>query len=118
MMPSTILAAIIFCFHFGLSSALYENVSYQDIILKVLQLQHGGFEQFENVDINQIQTLFLDPMPYLNDSKALTPWEILHNGASQEATQVNDSCRSDVEETIRAAMKRENWALRSEYGFS
>ena len=112
---AAILSSVLFL-SVGLSHALYENISYQDIILRAAQFQQIGFQQeFENyLKDNPASRIFLDSMPFLKDSKALTPWGLLHNGAKQDLLAKNNTCCSRIEEMISVAMKKETWAFRSE----
>ena len=102
---------LFFCFIFS-SHALYENISYNDIILNMAELQRIAVQQKDLNNPSNIRP-FDDTVLHMISS----PWKLLQDG-SQIARKLNGmsisaDCTTGIADTVQALIKGEGWAGRS-----
>ena len=104
---------LFFCFIFS-SHALYENISYNDIMLNMAELQRIAVQQKDLNNPSNIRPPFDDTVLHMISS----PWKLLQDG-SQIARKLNNGmsisadCDTGIVDTVKALMKGEGWAGRS-----
>ena len=113
IMASWLLVLHLF-FCFVSSDALYENVSYHDIMLNVAKLQKIAAQQRDLDNPANLHPPFDDGVLQMISS----PWKLLQNGSKisrklNNAKSVSAYCEMAIEDTVAALAKGEGWAGRS-----
>ena len=86
-MGSTILYLLVLClcFHSTVSfNETFKLFQYQDILRHVAQIGHFDYQQHISANLQKVEVvknLFYDPELNSQNSKAFTPWKLLHDGA-------------------------------------
>ena len=105
---------LFFCF--VSSHALYENISYHDIMMNMAKLQRIAAQQRDLDNPTTIHPPFDDTVLQMISS----PWKLLKDG-SQTARKLNnantgsvsDYCQMAIQYTVAALARREGWAGKS-----
>ena len=129
-MGSTILYLLVFClcFHSTVSfNETFKHFQYQDILRHAAQIGHFDYQQHISANLQKVEVvknLFYDPELNQQNSKALTPWKLLHDGAqtwkssNSSIWSLTAGCTEGIQETVQGLKQRSPWAIRSKYDAS
>ena len=97
---------LFFCFIVS-SHALYENISYNDIMLNMAKLQRIGAQK----DLGKIRPPFDDTVLHMISA----PWKLLQDGSKiarklNNGMSISADCDTGIKDTVTALIKREGWA--------